>query len=63
MQSTFIFLILIYFLTLQYCTGFAIYRNESTTGLHVFPILNKVHLSGKKNDASTVVFRKMENFS
>ena len=34
------FLILFYFLTLKYCIGFAIYRNESATGLHVFPILN-----------------------
>ena len=32
--------ILFYFLTLQYCIGFAIYRNESATGIHVFPILN-----------------------
>ena len=31
---------LIYFLTLQYCIGFAIYRKESTTGIRVFPILN-----------------------
>ena len=29
-----------YFLTLQYCIGFAIYQNESATSIHVFPILN-----------------------
>ena len=40
---TFFFLflkILFYFLTLQYCVGFAIYQHESATGIHVFLILN-----------------------
>ena len=36
----FFHLILFYFLILQYCISFAIYQNESATGIHVFLILN-----------------------
>ena len=34
------FFLILFYLTLQYCIGFAIYKNESATGIHVFPILN-----------------------
>ena len=44
-MHTFIFFSMFFFkfyfiFTLQYCISFAKYRNESATGIHVFPILN-----------------------
>ena len=35
-----LFYFILFYLTLQYCIGFAIYQNEYATGIHVFPILN-----------------------
>ena len=35
-SAFFLFFFFNFFLTLQYCIGFAIYQNESTRGIHVF---------------------------
>ena len=35
-QFLYLFFLILFYLTLQYCIGFSIYQNESATGIHVF---------------------------
>ena len=37
----FYYFLILFYLTLQYCIGFAIYQNESDTGIHNIFINNK----------------------
>ena len=67
-QESLFFFLIYFILTLQYCIGFAIYQNESATGIHVFPTFERwklfwrwtVVMVTQKWNWKKKIFKKME---